>query len=103
MSKGRKHTPAELDLPPMAAENRKAVEILRVWAAPGAPQQLTLRTCWKDPAAWGLLLADVARHAVAAYRRDGHDPQDVLRRIRQLFEAELSSPTSTADDLSDET
>ena len=102
MSGRRKHTAAELDLPPIAAENREAIEILRVWAAPGSPQQFTLRTCWKDPGAWGLLLADVARHAAAAYGRDGRDSQEALRRIRQLLDAEFSSPTSTADDLTDE-
>ena len=35
---------AELVPPPIATANPQAVEILRVWAAPGMPQQLTLRT-----------------------------------------------------------
>jgi hypothetical protein len=99
---GKRKQTSELEPPPIATANREAVEILRVWAAPGAPQQLTLRTCWKDPGAWGLLLADVARHAVAAYRRDGQNPQAALRRIRELFDAEWSSPTSTAEDLTDQ-
>ena len=98
---GRRN-PAELEPPPIAA-NRQALEILRVWATPGAPQQLTLRTCWKDPAAWGLLLVDVARHAAQAYQRDGQDPEQVLARIRAGFDAEWSSPTSPAEDLTDET
>jgi hypothetical protein len=99
---GKREPTAELDPPPIATENREAVELLRVWAAPGSPQQLSLRTCWKDPGAWGLLLVDVARHAAAGYGRDGHDPSDALRRIRELFDAEWSSPTSTAEDLTDE-
>lgn len=99
---GRRKQTSELD-PPPTANNSEAVEVLRVWAAPGSPQQLTLRTRWKDPGAWGLLLADVARHAAQAYQREGQDPEQVLARIRELFEAEWSSPTSPADDLTDET
>jgi hypothetical protein len=92
----------ELDPPPLANSQPQAVEILRVWAAPGSPQQLTLRTCWKDPGAWGLLLVDVARHAAQAYKRDGQDPKDVLRRIREVIDAEWLSPTSDAEDLTDD-
>ena len=33
----------ELAVPPIANSNPKAVEVLRVWAVPGQPQQLTLR------------------------------------------------------------
>ena len=84
----------ELELPPMAS-NAQSVEVLRVWAAPGLHQQLTLRTTWKDSGAWGLLLADVARHAAKAYANEGHNAADVLTRIRQLVDAELSNPTDT--------
>ena len=94
--------PQELDRPPVASSNSEAVEVLRVWAAPGAAQQLTLRTCWKDPAAWGLLLVDVARHAALAYRREGRNPDEVHRRIREGFDAEWSSATSAAEDLTDD-
>ncbi len=55
----------ELNPPPIASE-MEAVEVLRAWAKPGSPQQFTLRTTWKDPAAWGLMLADIARHAAKA-------------------------------------
>lgn len=99
---GKRKQGSELDPPPIAGSNHEAVEVLRVWAAPGSPQQLTLRTCWKDPGAWGLLLADVARHAAHAYQREGQNPEQVLERIRQLFDAEWLSPTSPAEDLSDE-
>src|SRR5208283_2180134 len=90
----------ELDAPPIANSNPQAVEVLRVWAAPGQPQQLTLRTIWKDSGAWGLLLADVARHAAKAYANEGHNPSDVLARIRQLLDAEFSKPTDTPVQLS---
>lgn len=95
---GKRRPEGELELPPAAESDASAVEVLRVWAAPGAPQQLTLRTCWKDPGAWGLLLADVARHAARAYEREGRDRDETLRRIRELLDAEWSSPTSDAHD-----
>jgi hypothetical protein len=47
-----------------------------------------LRTTWEDPAAWGLLLVDVARHATQAYARERNDPKQVIQHIRQLFDAE---------------
>ena len=84
-----------LEPPPIAQQDPRSVEILRVWAAPGSPQQLSLRTAWKDPGAWGLVLVDVARHAAKAYEAEGKDPSDVLARIRELFEAEWNNPTDT--------
>lgn len=98
---GQKDTRA-LDPPPVADANPEAVEILRVWAAPGAGQQLALRTTWRDPGAWGLLLVDIARHAAQAYAREGQNREDVLHRIRQLFDAEWESPTDPAEDLTHE-
>jgi hypothetical protein len=85
----------ELEVPPIADSNPQAIEVLRVWAAPGLPQQLTLRITWKDSGSWGLLLADVARHAAKAYANEGHNAAEVLSRIRQLLDAEFSKPTDT--------
>ena len=73
----------ELDPPPLAATDVQAVEVLRVWAASGSPQQLTLRTTWKDPRAWGLLLVDIARHAAIAYELEGQSREAALGRIRE--------------------
>jgi len=89
---GRKQT-RELELPPIATANGQSVEVLRVWAAPGQPQQLVLKTTWKDPGAWGLLLVDVARHAANAYASEGRDRSEALARIRQALEAEFSAAT----------
>ena len=88
-----KRRSGELDVPPIANSHAQAVEVLRVWATPGQPQQLTLRTTWKDPGAWGLMLADIARHAANAYHNEGEDRAVALARIRQLFEAEFARPT----------
>ena len=93
---GKRTNENSLAVPPVANENRDAVEVLRVWAAPGNPQQLTLRTTWKDPGAWGLLLVDVAHHAAQAYKAEGRDPKEVLVRIRELWDAEWARPTDSA-------
>ena len=99
MKFGRRKHGEELDPPPAATQRPDAIEILRVWAVPDEAQQLTLRPTWSDPGAWGLMLVDVARHAAQAYAREGHDPDEALRRIRELFDAEWTSPTSPAEDL----
>ena len=98
---GRKKHQNELDAPPIAGANPEAVELLRVWAAPGAPQQLALRMVWSDPGAWGLLLADIARHAAQAYERQGQNQSETLGRIRDMFEAEWRSPTDDPENLTD--
>ncbi len=90
---GKKPT-GELEIPRIGITNPQAVEILRVWAAPGQSQQVTLRVIWEDPGAWGLLLADIARHAATAYANDEHKASEVLARIRKLLDAEFSRPTN---------
>jgi Domain of unknown function (DUF5076) len=83
----------ELEPPPIASENDQSVEVLRVWAASGQQQQVALKTTWKDAGAWGLMLADIARHAANAYEGEGHNRAEALARIRQLFDAEFADPT----------
>ncbi len=92
-----------LAVPPMSERDASAVEVLRVWAAPGSPQQLTLRTTWKDPGAWGMLLVDVARHAAKAYEAEGLNPDEVLDRIHEIWKAEWSQPTDEAQDITPKT
>ena len=87
----------ELIIPPSTARDAKAVEMARVWHA-GGRQHISLNAPgWKDPAAWGLLLADMARMITDAYvQAEGRDRQQVLSRIKAGLEAELSSPTDPA-------
>jgi hypothetical protein len=96
---GKRTNANSLAVPPVANENRDAVEVLRVWAAPGNPQQVTLQTTWNDPGAWGLLLVDVAHHAAKAYKTEGRDPNEVLARIRDLWDAEWGKATDSASDI----
>lgn len=87
----------ELDIPPLAKVDPQAAEIARIWAA-GGKQHVSLRTgMWDDPAAWGIMLVDLARHAANAYEQsDGRKRVEVLRRIREYFDAEWESPTDEA-------
>jgi len=91
----------ELAPPPIAVSHPKSVEILRAWADPDGPQQVTLITQWEDPGMRGLMLADIARHVAQAYARDGVDRARALARIKELFDAEWTSPTTKLKDLTD--
>jgi hypothetical protein len=71
--------------------------VLKVLAAPGMPQQIYVETTWDDPGAWGLLLADVARHAARVYAQQGMPEAEALSRITQFFQSELTSPTDRSD------
>ena len=88
----------QLDPPPVAKEPG-SIEILRLWASEGGPQQIVLRKKWDDPAAWGIALVDIARHVANAYANEGYDRDKAFERIKMLFDAEWESPTSPAEDL----
>ena len=84
----------ELPVPPAARSDSSARELVRVWAAQGAQHVSLVTGLWADPAAWGLMLADLARHAARAYEQtDGLDAGEMLARIHQAFVAELQSST----------
>ena len=55
----------ELPIPQQASKGGDSSEVLRVWLV-GESTQFVLRPVWEDPAAWGVLLADLARHIAAA-------------------------------------
>ncbi|HTK85619.1 MAG TPA: DUF5076 domain-containing protein [Patescibacteria group bacterium] len=88
-----KKSAQRLDPPPGVKTLPQAAEVLSVWAAPEQAQQVTLRTTWEDPAAWGLMLVDIARHAARAYGMEGRSEVETLARIKQFFDAEWSHPT----------
>jgi uncharacterized protein DUF5076 len=96
---GKPRNQNQLQPPPIAENDPQAVEVLRVWAVPGSPQQLTLRTTWKDAGAWGLMLVDIARHVSHAYAKEGQDPNAAIARIRELFDAEWEKVTTEAKDI----
>jgi hypothetical protein len=73
----------ELTVPTEAKRDPESFEILRVWIA-DKRQQVSLRSgVWPDPAAWGIMLADLARHvANAYYQESGFDRVKTLQRIK---------------------
>jgi hypothetical protein len=84
----------QLQIPEAALRDPKSYEIVRVWVAEKAEHVTLLAGTWEDPSAWGIILADLARHVVNAYEQDKKlDRGDTLQRIRSTFQAELDSPT----------
>jgi hypothetical protein len=96
---GKRKNAQELDPPPLAHTSAEATEVLRIWTAPGEGPHVTLRTSWEDPAAWGVMLVDIARHAANAYANEGMSRAEALARIKALFDAEWTSPTDDAREI----
>ena len=83
-----------LAIPPIAEKSADSIELLRLWAVRGAGQQIILRhDAWKDPAAWGLALADIARHVARAHAQEGKNEEEIFQRILTGFRIEIESPT----------
>ena len=88
-----------LDLPPAAARDKASFELLRVWVAEQG-QHVSLRPgTWEDPFAWGIVLADLARHIVNAesIHRKNLDKEAFFERMIEGFHAEIESPTDEAE------
>ena len=87
----------ELLIPPVAEEDPKAIEIIRVWVAKGGQHVSLNPLVWRDPQAWGIVLADLAGHVANAYEQAlGLDRGQTMRKITDLLLAELTTPTDNA-------
>ena len=88
-----------LAIPPAASRDPRSLEVLRVWIANGEQHVALAFGMWEDAAAWGLLLADLARHIAEAHAQQDQqvDAEDFLEQIRAGFEAEMDAPS---DDVS---
>jgi hypothetical protein len=91
---GRRKHLNELEIPPQAVSDPKAVEIARIWAA-GGNQIVTFRAeLWSDPSTWGIMLVDFVRHLGDAYQQAGNGTKnDIMRVIRLAFDIEWKAPT----------
>jgi hypothetical protein len=89
----------EMTPPPAAREDTRSFEIARLWVA-NDEQHVVLRTdVWPDPAAWGIVLADLARHVALAYQgKEGHDLEDVLERVLAGFHNAIESSIDQSSD-----
>ncbi len=84
-----------LSIPPVAQRDKASFEVLRVWIAEQG-QHVSIRSgAWDDPFAWGIVLADLARHIALAHEMQDQktDKQAFLERLLEGFSAEIDSPT----------
>jgi hypothetical protein len=78
---------------PQFRANADAHEVLRAWVADGG-LTVSLRRSFDDPAVWGLLLADVARHVSRIYaEEDGTTEEEAMRQVVETLTSELMDPT----------
>jgi hypothetical protein len=79
--------------PPPDAILQGGVEVLRAVVVDGG-LHVSLRTAFEDSAMWGVLLADVARHAARAFAGTyAVDEQEALDLILDTMAAEFDDPT----------
>ena len=84
-----------LSIPPVAQRDKASFEVLRVWIAEQG-QHVSIRSgAWEDPFAWGIVLADLARHIANAHhlQNEGTDTDAFLERLLEGFQAEIDNPT----------
>jgi Domain of unknown function (DUF5076) len=84
-----------LSIPPVAQRDKASFEVLRVWIAEQG-QHVSIRSgAWDDPFAWGIVLADLARHIALAHEMQNEkiDKEAFLERLLEGFSAEIDSPT----------
>jgi hypothetical protein len=87
--------PKEQPLPPDVAGRDDATEVLRAFVVDGG-LSIAFARAFEEPAMWGLLLVDIARHAARAYARESaYSEDEALNRIVEMFEAEIARPTDT--------
>jgi hypothetical protein len=86
-----------LAVPKVAVRDAKSFEVLRVWIAEHDQHVSLALGVWQDPAAWGILLADLARHIVRGHGQQtggkDFDAEQFLERLRDGFDAEFDEPT----------
>src|SRR5690242_2113905 len=85
--------PKEQPLPPDVVDREDATEILRAFVLDGG-LSIAFQRAFEEPDVWGVLLVDLARHAARAYARESeYTEEEAMRRIVDMFEAEIARPT----------
>ncbi|QHN05197.1 DUF5076 domain-containing protein [Granulicella sp. WH15] len=83
----------QLRIPDSAAGDKSSFELLRVWIA-DQTQQVSLRGgVWQDPAAWGVMLADLARNIVLIHQEQDEemDADAFLATLLDGFDQEIDT------------
>lgn len=84
----------ELPLPDAVANAERSMELARIWLVDGSQVVALSPNLWGEPANWGLMLVDLARHLSKQYAEAGWNETEVLERIKGAFDAEWSVQTS---------
>ena len=84
-----------LDIPLAAQRDKASFEVMRVWIAEQGQHVSIQSGAWEDPFAWGIVLADLARHIALAHQMQNPkvDSERVLERLLEGFQAEIDNPT----------
>jgi len=79
--------------PPPEAFSDEASEVIRAWVVDGG-LHVSMMKSFDEAEVWGVLLADIARHAANIYaREDGGSVEEITARIAGIFRSELMDPT----------
>lgn len=89
----------ELPVPDAVLKDDQSFELLRIFAK-SQGQEFAINVRYENPAAWGILIADLVHHLSFAYEAKGHDPDEVFRSILEAFRAELETSTDFDDETS---
>ena len=89
-----KPLPNELPPPPgVTVDPKRSQEVLRAWIV-NQGLQVSLQKSFEDPAVWGILLVDLARHAARIYADQGDCTfEQAMTKIRFMWDAETAKPT----------
>lgn len=84
-----------LDIPPAAQRDKASFEVMRVWIAEQGQHVSIQSGAWDDPFAWGIVLADLARHIALAHQMQNSkvDQEVFMERLLEGFQAEIDNPT----------
>ena len=81
-----------LGIPPDVQEDGGS-EVLRVFVSNGG-LSVSLIRAFDEPDTWGLLLADLVRHAARIYARETDlSEEEAEAKILSMFQAEFENPT----------
>jgi hypothetical protein len=85
----------ELSVPASVTADDSAVELLRLWTTDQG-ERIALRVDLLPPAAWGLILVDLAKHVAQAYAQRGQlTANAAFEAILSGFIAEIGQSTDS--------
>lgn len=85
----------ELEIPEKARRDKGSIELLRVWVTSDGAEHVTIKTgVWPDPAAYGIVLADLVRHIANGFHQtQAMETDAAVKRVIEGFSAEIGYPT----------